>query len=180
MNNIYTYPILPHQIELLNEVKGLDLRRLHYLVIQQDRKQANLTLNELKKHIKRGIKLYVRDLLGSQYKYGIENKIIEYVCFFETSKEFFWSQNINSIVDEDIEMNLHFHLFISSTKSFVHIPQLINYIIHRLTSQRNKLRSTKLIDYVKMEKIEDDFVLYHTKQMMYRKNKSFYLSNFCH
>ena len=177
MNNVYTYPIQPQQKELLNEVKKLDLRRLHYLVIQQDRKQENLTLKELKKHIRRGIKLYVQDLIGYQYKCGIENKIIEYVCFFETSKEFFWSQNTNSVVDENIEMNLHFHLFISSNKSFVHIPQLIQYIIHQLISQRNKLRSTKLIDYLKLESLEDDFVLYHTKQLMYREHNSFIMKN---
>lgn len=177
MNNVYTYPIQPHQLELLNEVKRLDLRRIHYLVVQQDRKERNLTLNELKKHIRRGIKLYIQELLGIEYRNGIENKIIQYNCFFETSKEFFWSQNLNTTVDEEIEMDIHFHLFVSSMVGYVHIPQLIHSIVHQLITQKNKLKSIKKIDYVKLNKLEDDFVLYHTKQLMFSKNNSFILKN---
>lgn len=75
--------------------------------------------------------------------------------FFETSEEFFKSQHKNIIVDENIEMNLHFHLFITSTDSNIYIPQLINNIILEFFGQRNKQSSLLKIDYNKIEKLEE-------------------------
>ncbi|MGB1102289.1 MAG: hypothetical protein ACPG21_01535 [Crocinitomicaceae bacterium] len=172
-----TFELKPHQKEILEDINKLDLRRLHYLVIQQNQNNPNLTLNELKKHIKRGVKLYTQSLLGYKYKNGVENKLIQYVCFFETSEDFFWSQHINSIVGEEINMNLHFHLFISSNKGLVFVPQLVNDIILQLLSQKNKSRSIKKIDYDSINELDFDFKTYHVKQMMYRPSPSFYLSN---
>jgi hypothetical protein len=172
-----TFELKPHQNEILQDINKLDLRRLHYLVIQQNEKFPNLTLNELKKHIKRGIKLYSQSLLGYQYRNGIEDSLIQYVCMFETSEDFFWSQHQNSIVDEEINMNIHFHLFISSNNGIVHLPQLVNEIIHQLLNQKNKMRSIKKVDYTSIKELDFDFMTYHVKQMMYRPSPSFYLTN---
>jgi hypothetical protein len=74
-------------------------------------------------------------------------------------------------------MNLHFHLFITSTDSNVFVPQLINNIILEFFGQRNKQSSLLKIDYNKIENLEDDFILYHTKQMMFQFNNDFILKN---
>ena len=107
-----TYELKPHQNQILNEVKNLPKSRLHYLVIQQNRNKPNFTLNELKKHIKIGIKKYVYRIYPFTNIKDLEKKLVKYYCFFETSEEFFKSQHKNNIVDENIQMNLHFHLFI--------------------------------------------------------------------
>jgi hypothetical protein len=174
---IRTYTLKPHQKQILNEVKRLPLERLHYLVVQQSRGHSNLTLNELKKHIQRGITLYIKELYGYEYKRGLEDEVIKFYCFFETSKEFFLSQHLNSVVDENIEMNLHFHLFLSGNYGVVNFTQLIQYIIRELTNQKNKPRCLKLIDYMKLESLQDDFILYHTKQMMYRPSPQMIIHN---
>ena len=107
----------------------------------------------------------------------LEKKLVKYYCFFETSEEFFKSQHKNKIVSESIEMNLHFHLFITSTDSNIYVPQLINNIILEFFGQRNKQSSLLKIDYNRIEKLEDDFILYHTKQMMYESNLDFIIKN---
>jgi len=172
-----TFTLKPHQKTILNEVKKLPIQRLHYLVIQQSLKHPNLTLNELKKHIRRGIKQYVKELFGYEYKHGLEDEVIKYYCFFETSKNFFWSQHLNNIVDENVEMDIHFHLFLSGNHGVVSFPQLIQYIIRELTYQKNKQRCLGKIDYMKLETLQDDFILYHTKQMMFRPYREFVIRN---
>jgi hypothetical protein len=173
----YTFPVKPHQIKIIEEIKNLPLKRLHYLVVQQSLRHPNLTLNELKKHIRRGIKRYVKELMGYRYRYGIEDELIKYYCFFETSKDFFWSQQLNDIVNENIEMNIHFHLFLSGDYPDVNFTQLIQYILRELTSQKNKTMCLGKVDYVRLETLENDFILYHTKQMMYRPTPQFIMKN---
>jgi hypothetical protein len=175
--NTYTYEIKPHQRKIIEDFNKLNLRRLHYLVIQQDRKQPNFTLNELKKHIKGGIKNYVKEVLGYRYKNGDENKLINYYCFFETSKEVFLNQHRNYIVKEDIWLDLHFHLFITTNSGFLHIPQLISRIILEFFNQRLKVKSLKKIDYTKIDTLNNDFILYHTKQSMYRSTPEMIMKN---
>ena len=172
-----TYELKPHQNQILNEVKNLPKQRLHYLVIQQNRNKPNFTLRELKKHIRTGIKKYVNQIYPFNNIKGLEKQLVKYYCFFETSEEFFKSQHKNIIVDENIEMNLHFHLFITSTDSSIYVPQLINNIILEFFGQRNKQSSLLKIDYDRIEKLEDDFILYHTKQMMYESNLDFIIKN---
>lgn len=172
-----TFELKPHQNKILSEIKKLPKSKLHYLVIQQNKNQPNFTLNELKKHIKKGIKRYVSKHFLFNYRKGLEDQIVKYYCFFETSKDFFWSQHKNTIVDKNIEMNLHFHLFISSDISSVHLPQLVNDIIQEFFGQRNKQKSLLKIDYNKIENLDDDFILYHTKQMMFEPNVDFILKN---
>lgn len=159
------YEIKPHQKKIIQEVKRLDLSNLFYLVIQQDEKQSNFTLNELKRHIKRGIKEYAKSHLGYKYKESDENELLTYYTFFETSKNFNISQRKNMIVNEDESMNLHFHLFISAKRNkMVCLHQVITDILFSFFSQKLKARALKKIDYVKLDKLEDDFILYHTKQ----------------
>ena len=177
---IRTFTIQPHQVKILKDVKNLPLERLHYLVIQQSLKHPNLTLKEFKCRIKRGIRLYVQDLFGYEYKYGLEDEVIKYYCFFETSKEFFWSQHLNNIVDEDIDLNFHVHIFLSGKYRIVNFTQLIFYIFRELTSQKNKQRCINKFDYKKLESLEDDFVLYHTKQMMFHPNRESIIQNVIH
>ncbi len=172
-----TYDLKPHQNQILNEVKNLPKQRLHYLVIQQNRNKPNFTLKELKKHIRLGIKKYVNQIYPFTNIKDLEKQLVKYYCFFETSEEFFKSQHKNKIVSESIEMNLHFHLFITSTDSNIYVPQLINNIILEFFGQRNKQSSLLKIDYKKIEKLEDDFILYHTKQMMYESNLDFIIKN---
>ncbi len=172
-----TYELKPHQSQILNEVKNLPKQRLHYLVVQQNRNKPNFTLRELKKHIRTGIKKYVCQIYPFTNIKDLEKQLVKYYCFFETSEEFFKSQHKNIIVDENIEMNLHFHLFITSTDSNVYVPQLINNIILEFFGQRNKQSSLLKIDYNRIEKLGDDFILYHTKQMMYESNLDFIIKN---
>jgi hypothetical protein len=172
-----TFELKPHQKQILIEVKNLPKSKLHYLVIQQNRNKPNFTLKELKKHIKTGIKKYVSQLYPFNTIKNLEEKIIKYYCFFETSKEFNYSQNKNNIVDENIEMNLHLHLFITSSDSNVYVPKLINDIIQEYFNQTNKQSSLLKIDYYKIEKLEDDFILYHTKQMKDFINIDFIMKN---
>lgn len=172
-----TYELKPHQNQILNEVKNLSKSKLHYLVIQQNRNKPNFTLKELKKHIRLGIKKYVNQIYPFTNIKDLEKQLVKYYCFFETSEEFFKSQHKNIIVDENIEMNLHFHLFITSTDSNIYVPQLVNNIILEFFGQRNKQSSLLKIDYKKIEKLEDDFILYHTKQMMYESNLDFIIKN---
>jgi hypothetical protein len=171
------YNYKPHQLQILKEVKGMNLTRLHYLVIQQDTRFTNFTLNELKKHILIGIKNYVKELLGINYKYRCEKDLIQYYCFFETSKAYFQAMYSDTLIQADLKMKLHFHLFISSNFSQVHLPQLINSIIHELSNQKNKYRAVLKVDYQKIDDLENDFVLYHTKQHKYEYRKDFILKN---
>lgn len=172
-----TYELKPHQNQILIEVKNLPKSKLHYLVIQQNRNKPNFTLKELKKHIRIGIKKYVLQLYPFNTIKKLEKTIVKYYCFFETSKEFNNSQNKNNIVDEKIEMDLHFHLFITSTDNNVYVPKLINDILLEFFNQNNKQSSLLKIDFYKIEKLEDDFILYHTKQMEERLNIEFIMKN---
>lgn len=172
-----TFELKPHQNQILIEVKNLPKSKLHYLVVQQNRNKPNFTLKELKKHIKTGIKKYVSQLYPFNTIKNLEKNTIKYYCFFETSKEFNNSQNKNIIVDINIEMNLHFHLFITSTDSNVYVQKLINDILQEFFKQTNKQSSLSKIDYYKIDKLEDDFILYHTKQMKDLLNIDFIMKN---
>jgi hypothetical protein len=133
------YAYKPHQLQMLKEVKGMNLTRLHYLVIQQDTRYTNFTLNELKKHILTGIKNYTKELLGINYKFGCEKDLIQYYSFFETSKAYFQAMYSDTLIQADLKMKLHFHLFISSNYSQVNMSQLINSIIHEFLNQKKQV-----------------------------------------
>jgi len=136
------------------------------VVIQQNIAEMNFTLPELKKHLQYSIKRYVRDFFSIEYRVGLEKDLIQYVCFFETTKEFNQSLHSENIRDGIYE-GFHFHLFISSKSGEVHLPQLIHNLFWSLTSQKIKSRALKKFDYHKVEQLDDIFILYHTKQHYY-------------
>lgn len=171
------YELKPHQIQILNEIKSLPQKNLHYYVIQQSLIEPNLTLNELKKFIKRSIRYFVKDFTGSNYRPGIEDKLIKYYCFFETTQDFFKSQNSNQNLSDELYSGLHFHLFISSPHSIIHLPNYTHYLFEQLTSQKNKRKSLTKFDYTKIEILDEDFINYHTKQMMYRFSSEMVIKN---
>jgi hypothetical protein len=172
-----TYPMKPHQKIMIDEVKNLNPKRLYYVVIQQNSQFPNLTLNELKKHIRSGIKQYISDFMGYEYRPGLEKKIIQYYCFFEITKEFQQSQYFDNVKNDEVFMGLHFHLFLSSSSGEVHIPQLIYYLFSKLTSQSNKTKSLKKFDYMKIDKLDDHFIQYHTKQFYWGNNSEMIMKN---
>ena len=174
-----TYTINPYQLRVLNEIKSLPKKHLHYLVGQQSNKYSNLTLKELKFFIKKGIKNYCREI-NYNYKKGDENKLIKYYCVFETKKDFFLSQHQNTIVSEDIEMGIHFHLFLTSSDGnpWVSFPSLIHSIFMELTHLPHKRKCISKYDYDKIKTLDENFILYHTKQIMFRPSSEMSMKNF--
>jgi hypothetical protein len=167
-----TYELNEHQKIILKEVNQLPLTDLYYIVVQQSDTSANLTLKELKKYIKRSIKEYVKrsDLLT--YWEGKENEVIKYYCFFETTKEFYLSQHTNLLVNEDFYCGFHFHLFISGVNEYY-----IKELIFQLSSLKHKPNCISKIDGIKIERLNNDFILYHTKQLQHRYSSELILKN---
>ena len=174
---LYTYQVRKHQREILKDIKKLPRNQLHYLVVQQSLKYTPLTLNELKKHIRQGVKNHVKEWMGHQYRPGCENEIIEYFGLFETSKDFWWSQHSYNLNQSEFDLRFHFHLFLSSQKPQICLDSVIYSIFKELTSQRNKVRSISKFDYNRVTKLDDDFILYHTKQLMYGPSNELVIKN---
>lgn len=172
-----TYFINPNQLKILRKIQSLPQRNLHYLVGQQSNKKRNLTLNELKLFIRMGIERYC-ERQSIYYKNGDQDKLIKYFCVFETTGDFFHSQHENKIVDENIQMGIHFHLFFSSHDNTISFPSLIHYIFVELTKLEHKEGSISKYDYKRIKNLDENFVLYHTKQFMYRPSKEMIMFNF--
>lgn len=157
-----TFEINEHQKNILIEVSQLPTKNLYYIVVQQNIKGANFSLNELKKHIRRSVKEYGRK----------ENNLIKYIAIFENTHDFFMSQHTSSIVKTDFYSGFHFHLFISGVEQ-----DYLKELTYWLNSQRNKRGCISKIDCVKKQQLEHDFILYHTKQMMFRYSPQLVLKN---
>ena len=56
-----TYYIKPHQLKILEEIKSLPRKRLHYVTGQQSDLHPNLTLREMKNLIRRGLRRYFQE-----------------------------------------------------------------------------------------------------------------------
>lgn len=159
----YTYHIKPFQLRIIKEIQTLKPNIFNY-VIQQSPDKPNLTLPQLKRSIYRSVRLFIKDIQGYNYKSGMENDLIQYYCFFETTKEFNLSQNdINTLIDES-KMGLHFHLFISSSDPEIPLSNYTYYLTQELTSFPLKKTSVSKIDYKTYPSLDEDFILYHTKQ----------------
>ena len=161
-----------HQKTILKEVKKLSLNDLHYIVAQQSNTDTNLTLNELKKYIKRSVREYV-----SRKGLSIDERIektdmIKYYCFFENTEDFYKSQQTNSIVSQDFYSGFHFHLFISGVKE-----DYLKELKYQLSSLKHKPKCIAKIDTLKIERHSDDFILYHTKQLQHRYSSELILKN---
>lgn len=174
-----TYHIKPHQLEILNDIKSLPRKRLHYITVQQSDHHPNLTLPEMKKLIKRGLRRYFKETTLEYYR-GLENELMKYYCVFETKKDFFLSQHQNNLIEQEIDMGLHFHLFITSLDNYnwVSFPNLIHTLFSELTSIKHKQRCLSEFGYKMIDKLDDNFILYHTKQFMYRTSEEMILKNY--
>ena len=173
-----TYKINPHQLKILNTIKSLPKKHLHYLVVQQSNNHSNLSLNEMKKSIRDGIRRYFQETL-IPYQSTIINELVKFFCVFETTKDFFHSQHQNTIVTEDVEMGIHFHLFITCPDncSWVSFPSIIHYIYLELTHLPHKKLCVSKFDYDKINNLDENFILYHTKQFMFRPSVEMIMRN---
>jgi len=97
---------------------------------------------------------------------------IEYIAIFETTHDFFMSQHTHSIVKTEFYSGFHFHLFISGVGE-----DYIKELTYWLNSQKNKRGCISKIDGMKKGKLQHDFILYHTKQMMFRYSPQLILKN---
>lgn len=173
-----TYRINPYQLRILNHIKNFPQKRLHYLVGQQSKTNRNLSLSEMKMLIRKGIRNYCKGL-NIHFRKGDENKLIKYFCVFETTKTFFHSQHENIKVDEEIEMGVHFHLFISSPDNYpwVSFPSLFHTIFTELTHLPQNRRCISKFDYNRLIDVDENFILYHTKQFMYHFSTEMVMTN---
>lgn len=133
--NTYTYEIQPFQHRIIQEIQTLPPRIYNY-VIQQSPNKLNLTLPQLKRSIYRSVRRFIKDFQGYNYKIGQENELIKYYCFFETIKNFNQSQNNNNLLDETLNMGLHFHLFVSSKDPRISLSNYTHYLFEELTRKR--------------------------------------------
>ncbi len=131
------------------------------------------TLNELKKHIRRSVKDYIKRRNEQEYYEGKENETINYITFFETTKDFFNSQHTNKIVDTNFYAGIHFHLFITGVNE-----NYINELKYLIEHQKNKIGCISKINSVKAEKLDFDFKTYHVKQMMFGYSPQLILKNY--
>jgi len=158
------YELNDFQQKMICEIKSLPQKHLHYITAQQSNTYPNLTLKELKKLIKRGIRRYIQNLEPLCAK-GKENELVKFYCVFETTKEF--NLNITNKSLEDFPfMGLHFHLFVSCPDNYTWLcfHSLTYQIFHELTSTNNKKYCLSEYGYKKINHLEDRFISYHTKQ----------------
>jgi hypothetical protein len=170
---------------MVNDIKSLPKKHLHYITAQQSNQYQNFTLNELKILIKRGIRRYIQELEPNYYR-SKENELVKFYCVFETTKEF--NQNIKNESLGDLPfMGLHFHMFISCPDNYnwISFEKLIFQIFYELTAikrqplklipstskpiktKKKKEKKQSCISeygYFKIESLEERFLQYHTKQ----------------
>ena len=152
------------QIKMINDIKSLPRKNLHYITAQQSNQYSNLTLKELKKLIKRGVRRYIQELEPNYYP-NKENELVKFYCVFETTKEF--NLNLkNESLDDIPFMGLHFHLFISCPDNYKWIcfQSLIFQIFYELTSLKHKQSCISEYGHFKIDNLEERFLQYHTKQ----------------
>lgn len=165
------------QIKMINDIKSLPKKNLHYITAQQSNQYSNLTLKELKKLIKRGVRRYIQELEPNYYP-NKENELVKFYCVFETTKEF--NLNLkNESLDDIPFMGLHFHLFISCPDNYkwISFQNLIFQIFYELTSLKHKQSCISEYGHFKIEKIEERFLQYHTKQFSVNPSLEMILRN---
>jgi len=153
------------------KIKSLPKKHLHYLTAQQSNKHLNLTLNELKKLIRKGIRQYIQQVQPNS-SIDLKNSLVKFYCVFETKKSFSLSLYNTDLNFDDPNMGIHFHLFLSCPDSYnwISFESLIHNIFESLTSIKHKKRCISKYGYFKIDVLEDDFLNYHTKQ--FYKNPS--------
>ena len=171
------YNMNPFQIEVLKQVKLLPKKHLHYVVGQQSLTHTNINLRQMKTSIRSGVRNHVTQL---NYPYNPNFNRVKYYCVFETDKDFNSSQYTHEEVSEDFNLCLHFHLFITSDDNypFVSFPTLIHGIFHNLSSFKGRQQCLSKFDYIKINQLNDPFILYHTKQFYKRPSHEMILKNY--
>jgi hypothetical protein len=165
------YELNDFQNTMKDKIKSLPKKHLHYLTAQQSNKYLNLTLNELKKLIRKGIRQYIQQVEPT-YTSDIEKSLVRFYCVFETKKSFSLSQQKTNIHFEDSNMGIHLHLFLSCPDNYnwISFDSLIYHIFDALTSIKHKKTCISEYGYFKIDNLEDEFLNYHTKQFF--KNPS--------
>jgi hypothetical protein len=165
------------QIKMINDIKSLPKKNLHYITAQQSNQYQNLTLKELKRLIKRGIRRYIQELEPNYYP-NKENELVKFYCVFETTKEF--NLNLkNESLDDIPFMGLHFHLFISCSDNYkwISFQNLIFQIFYELTSLKQKQSCISEYGHFKINNLEERFIQYHTKQFSINPSLEMILRN---
>lgn len=166
-----------HQIEVLNQVRRLPRKHLHYIVAQQADNRPNINLKQMKNAIKRAVRGYVKE---SNYPYSpaLDNLLVQYLCVFETTKEFHLS-HCEQRLNEDFYLGLHCHIFLTSPDNYpwVCFTTLAHRIFHELTDYPKRGDCLKKYDTVEVDKLNDPFILYHTKQLYQRPSREMILTN---
>jgi hypothetical protein len=132
----------------------------------------------MKNLIRRGIRRYFQET-SLHYHQGLESELVRFFCVFETKKDFFHSQHTNEIFDLEVDMGLHFHLFLTTSDNYhwVSFPTLIHYLFTELTSLKHNQRCLSEFEYMKINDLVDNFILYHTKQFMFRPSVEMVMKN---
>lgn len=164
-NNLRTYELNEFQKQMIEDIKSLPRKNLHYITAQQSDKYPNLTLPEIKKLIRRAIKRYIQKSNLNYYP-GLESELIRFYCVFETKKSFSLSQRTEKISNDEVSLGLHFHLFISSPNNYPWIcfTSLSYNILFELSSIKHKKYCISEYGYKKIEMLNENFIQYHTKQ----------------
>jgi hypothetical protein len=150
---------------MISDIKSLPRKNLHYITAQQSDNHPNLTLPQMKKAIKQAVKRYIKEANLNYYS-GLENELVRFYCVFETKKEFSLSQRSAKTLNDEVNMGLHFHLFISCPDNYPWIcfTYLSYQILRELSSFPKKQRCISKYGYFEIEDLEETFVQYHTKQ----------------
>jgi hypothetical protein len=170
--SIGLFTLNSNQAKVYNYISSIPKHNLHYVVIQQVKSTLNFTDAELKKHIRRSIKEYIKRQHPEGYYEGRENETIKYIAIFETTKEFSLSQQQNNIVEPDLYSGLHFHLFISGVEA-----DYLQELLYHFSKQKNKTSCISKASIEKKEKLDFDFIAYHLKQMKYSYSPQQILKN---
>lgn len=159
------YELNPFQNVMKENIKSLPKKHLHYLTAQQSNKYLNLSLNELKKQIRKGIRQYIQQVEPT-YSNDINKSLVKFYCVFETKKSFSLSQHNSKLNFDDPNMGIHFHLFLSCSDNYnwICFDSLIYHIFDALTSLKLKKNCISKYGYFKLDNLDDDFLNYHTKQ----------------
>lgn len=173
-----TYSLNPTQVEVLNLIRNLPRKHLHYVVGQQGYDRPNVSLKQLKNSIRRALIDYQRTL-DYTFNPKKDDPLVKCICIFETDKDFHLTQ-MNEEVEEQFNLGLHFHLFLTSSDRypFVCFPSLAHYIFEDVSSYRHKENCLSKYDYVRTNKLDDPFILYHTKQLHRVPSREMMYSNF--
>lgn len=172
------YTLNSFQNKIVNDIKTLNENKLTYAVIQQSNSHKNLTLNELKKYIRRSIRKEVKTNI-KPFKKGIEDNYLKYAAIIETRKNFFIAQH-TSTSDENVYLGLHFHLFVSPTMFYERLyssKKFSQILKSELISLKHKKNCLQEFECREINSLDNDFITYHTKQFMFRGEKEFYLTN---